>query len=50
MSDPMNALDRPEGTTQEDRWTAWFMLFLRVMAGISMLKGLFHWALVVGVV
>jgi uncharacterized protein DUF6163 len=50
MSDPMNALDRPEGTTHEDRWTAWFMLFLRVMAGVSMLKGLFHWALVVGVV
>jgi len=46
----MNALDRPEGTTHEDRWTAWFMLFLRVMAGVSMLKGLFHWALVVGVV
>jgi uncharacterized protein DUF6163 len=50
MSDPMNALDRPEATTQEDRWTAWFMLFLRVMAGVSMLKGLFHWAMVVGVV
>ena len=33
MSDPMNALDRPEGTVREDRWTGWFMLFLRVMAG-----------------
>jgi hypothetical protein len=50
MSDPMNALDRPDGAAREERWTAWFMLFLRVMAGLSMLKGLFHWALVVGVV
>jgi Family of unknown function (DUF6163) len=50
MSDPMNALDQPEGAAREDRWTGWFMLFLRVMAGLSMLKGLFHWALVVGVV
>ena len=25
------------------------MLFLRVMAGVSLLKGLYHWALIVGV-
>lgn len=49
MSDPMNALDRPEDAEREDRWTNWFILFLRVMAGVSMLKGLYHWALVVGV-
>jgi hypothetical protein len=48
MSDPMNALDRPEGAVREERWTAWFMLFLRIMAGLSMVKGLYHWALVVG--
>jgi Family of unknown function (DUF6163) len=50
MSDPMNALDRPQGAEREDLWTARFMLFLRVMAGLSMLKGLFHWAMVVGIV
>ena len=49
MSDPMNALDRPASAEREDRWTSWFMLFLRIMAGLSMLKGLYHWALVVGV-
>ena len=25
------------------RWTRWLVLFLRVMAGASMLKGLYHW-------
>jgi hypothetical protein len=49
MSDPMNALDRPDPAAREDRWTAWFMLFLRGMAAVSMLKGLYHWAMVVGV-
>jgi Family of unknown function (DUF6163) len=49
MTDPMNALDRPDAAQREDRWTGWFMLFLRIMAGLSMLKGLYHWALVVGI-
>jgi hypothetical protein len=49
MSDPMNALDQAEAADHEERWTGWFMLFLRVMAGVSLLKGLFHWALVVGI-
>src|SRR5262245_62352179 len=49
MSDPINALDRPETVTREDRWTTWFMWFLRAMAGVSMLKGLYHWAMVVGI-
>ena len=49
MSDPINALDRPEAVTREDRWTTWFMWFLRAMAAVSMLKGLYHWAMVVGI-
>jgi len=49
MSDPMNALDRAEAAEPEGQWTARFMLFLRIMAGVSMLKGLFHWALLVGI-
>jgi len=36
--------DKPEG-----RWTAHLVLFLRVMAGLSMLKGLYHWAVVCGI-
>ena len=49
MSDPMNAMDRTETVQVEERWTAWFMLFLRTMAGVSLAKGLYHWAMVVGI-
>jgi hypothetical protein len=49
MSDPMNALDHPAASEPEGRWTGRFMLFLRVMAGLSLFKGLYHWALVVGI-
>lgn len=31
------------------RWTRWLVLFLRAMAAISMLKGLYHWAQVCGI-
>jgi uncharacterized membrane protein (DUF2068 family) len=39
------AAEAPEG-----RWTARLLMFLRVMAGLSMIKGLYHWAVVCGVV
>jgi hypothetical protein len=29
-------------------WTDRLVLFLRIMAGVSMLKGLYHWAMVCG--
>jgi hypothetical protein len=31
------------------RWTEWLILFLRVMAGVAMLKGLYHWAQLLGI-
>jgi hypothetical protein len=31
------------------RWTWRFVMFLRVMAGVAMLKGLYHWARVTGI-
>lgn len=31
------------------RWTKRLVLFLRVMAAVSMVKGLYHWAQVVGI-
>ena len=56
MSDPITTdpartlepvhFDQPE--SMEGRWTARLVLFLRVMAALSMLKGLYHWALVCG--
>jgi hypothetical protein len=47
MTDPMQGLEaasRPEGTD----WARWLLLYVRVLAAISMLKGLFHWAVVCG--
>ena len=49
MRDPMNALDQPDAAEAEEQWTVWFMRFLRVMAVVSLIKGLYHWALIVGV-
>jgi uncharacterized protein DUF6163 len=39
-----------EQQTSEGRWTRWLVLFLRVMAGLSLLKGLYHWSVVCGIV
>ena len=38
-----------EEQKRDGRWTARLVLFLRVMAGLSMLKGLYHWAVVCGI-
>jgi hypothetical protein len=35
---------------RSDRWTARLVLFLRVMAALSLLTGLYHWAEVTGFV
>jgi hypothetical protein len=43
--DPVQA-DQPQA--QGARWTARLVLFLRVMAVLSMAKGLYHWAVVCG--
>ena len=38
-----------EGDRGIGRWTRRLVLFLRVMAGVSMLKGLYHWSRVCGI-
>jgi hypothetical protein len=38
-----------EGERSVGRWTRRLILFLRVMASISMVKGLYHWAQVCGI-
>jgi hypothetical protein len=38
-----------KGEPSVGRWTQRLVLFLRVMAGVSMLKGLYHWARVCGI-
>jgi len=43
-SAPVQATEAPP----DRRWTDRLVLFLRLMAAVSMSKGLFHWALVCG--
>ena len=58
MSDPLithpvrtlEPVQADEQRTSEGRWTNWLVLFLRVMAGLSLLKGLYHWSVVCGIV
>jgi hypothetical protein len=38
-----------EDEAEGRRWAYWLVVFLRVMAGISLLKGLYHWAIVCGI-
>jgi uncharacterized protein DUF6163 len=50
-ADPMRTLepvlsDEPE--VRDARWTGWLLVFLRVMAVLSMAKGLYHWSIVCG--
>jgi Family of unknown function (DUF6163) len=44
--DPVHA---GESEARTARWSQWLVLFLRVMAGLSLLKGLYHWAIVCGI-
>jgi hypothetical protein len=43
---PSETLDAPVQVkaSAEEPWTQNLVLFLRVMAGVSLLKGLYHWA------
>jgi uncharacterized membrane protein (DUF2068 family) len=43
--EPVREHDGDEGASL---WTRRLVLFLRVMAGLSMLKGLYHWAHLIG--
>jgi hypothetical protein len=38
-----------EGEPSVGRWTWWLVQFLRVMAAVSMIKGLYHWSNVSGI-
>ncbi len=57
MSDPSLAdnnqgiepVHESEGDTAVGHWTWRLVFFLRVMAGVSMLKGLYHWSQVLGI-
>lgn len=38
-----------EGEIDGKHWSRRLVLFLRVMAGLSLLKGLYHWAVICGI-
>lgn len=38
-----------DGKKEQGRWTRWLIWFLRAMAVVSMLKGLYHWSVVLGI-
>jgi Family of unknown function (DUF6163) len=44
--DPVHA-DEDEAGSQ--KWAYWLVVFLRVMAAVSLFKGLYHWAIVCGI-
>ena len=44
--DPVHEIDGEPGV---GAWTRRLVLFLRVMAGVSMIKGLYHWSRVCGI-
>jgi hypothetical protein len=49
MTDPMTVIDPAHGREQEGVWTARLVVYLRVVAGLSLAKGLYHWAGVAGI-
>ena len=45
----LESLEPVQGSEQKTLWTDRLVLFLRVMAALSMLKGLYHWSRVCGI-
>src|SRR6266851_1953545 len=38
-----------EGEGDAKQWASWLVVFLRVMAAVSLCKGLYHWAVICGI-
>ena len=49
MSDPMAAVGGIGQRQQVGVWTVRLVWFLRAMAAIALLKGLYHWSVVIGI-
>ncbi len=48
LLDPVQAKSAAPGTSQ-GTWTEYLVLFLRIMAAVSLAKGLYHWSQVCGI-
>jgi Family of unknown function (DUF6163) len=44
--DPVHA---GEDDARGQKWAYWLVVFLRIMAAVSLFKGLYHWAIVCGI-
>jgi uncharacterized membrane protein (DUF2068 family) len=49
MTDQSGAVHAPEPDRRQTPWTRRLILFLRIMAGVSLVKGIYHWSLVLGI-
>ncbi|MBN8956835.1 MAG: hypothetical protein J0H17_09690 [Rhizobiales bacterium] len=47
MTDPMQGLEQAAARPDTD-WTWWLIAYVRTLAVVSMIKGLFHWAVICG--
>jgi hypothetical protein len=49
QSQSLEPVQAGEEEARKERWPARLVLFLRIMAAASLVKGLYHWAIVCGV-
>ncbi|MEJ0076553.1 MAG: DUF6163 family protein [Alphaproteobacteria bacterium] len=49
MTDQSGALHAPEPDRRQTPWTRRLVLFLRIMAAVSLVKGIYHWSQVLGI-
>jgi len=49
VSDPLAVLDQFGQRETRGLWTNRLIWFLRAMAAVSMIKGLYHWAVIIGI-
>ena len=52
MRDTENSLEPVHADDDEregHRWSQWLVTFLRAMAAVSLIKGLYHWSVVIGI-
>jgi hypothetical protein len=46
----LEAVQAEDSEVPSDRWAYRLVVFLRLMAAVALVKGLYHWAVVVGIV
>lgn len=49
MSDPLRAIEQTSTHVSESPWVGWLIIYVRMLAVISLAKGLYHWARVCGI-